>query len=102
MSARWSSGPCRRSSASRAGGSAAGRERMAILVTGGAGYIGSVTVELLLAQGERVVVLDDLHRGHRGALDTNVPFYHGRVGDRELVKRITSDHEIESCVHFAA
>jgi UDP-glucose 4-epimerase len=75
---------------------------MAILVTGGAGYIGSVTVELLLAQGERVVVLDDLHRGHRGALDTNVPFYHGRVGDRELVKRITSDHEIESCVHFAA
>jgi UDP-glucose 4-epimerase len=75
---------------------------MAILVTGGAGYIGSVTIEQLLARGERVVVLDDLFRGHRGALDGDVPFYHGRVGDRELVARIAREREIESCVHFAA
>jgi UDP-glucose 4-epimerase len=75
---------------------------MAILVTGGAGYIGSVTIEHLLAKGERVVVLDDLFRGYRGALDDGVPFYHGRVGDRELVARIAREREIESCVHFAA
>jgi UDP-glucose 4-epimerase len=75
---------------------------MTILVTGGAGYIGSVTVERLLAQGERVVVLDDLYRGHRDALSKDVPFYYGRVGDRALVERITAEHEIEACVHFAA
>ena len=75
---------------------------MTILVTGGAGYIGSVTVERLRARGERVVVLDDLGRGHRAALDPEVPFYEGRVGDRALLARITSEHQIEACVHFAA
>jgi UDP-glucose 4-epimerase len=75
---------------------------MEILVTGGAGYIGSVTVELLRAKGERVVVLDDLARGHRGALDRDVPFYEGRIGDRALIERIAKAHQIEACVHFAA
>jgi UDP-glucose 4-epimerase len=75
---------------------------MAILVTGGAGYIGSVTVEILRAKGERVVVLDDLARGHRAALDRDVPFYQGRSGDRALVARIARENEIESCIHFAA
>src|SRR5271163_2798390 len=75
---------------------------MAILVTGGAGYIGSVTVELLRAKGERVVVLDDLARGHRQAIDADIPFYQGRVGDRALSERIAKEHELESCVHFAA
>ena len=75
---------------------------MPILVTGGAGYIGSVTAELLRAKGEKIVVLDDLARGHRGALDPSVPFYEGNVGDRELLARITAQHSIESCVHFAA
>ena len=50
---------------------------MAILVTGGAGYIGSVTVERLRAKGEQVVVLDDLVRGHRAALDADIPLYQG-------------------------
>ena len=58
---------------------------MAILVTGGAGYIGSVTVERLRAKGERVVVLDDLFRGHRSAVEPEVPFYQGHVGDRALL-----------------
>jgi UDP-glucose 4-epimerase len=75
---------------------------MAILVTGGAGYIGSVTVEQLRERDEKVVVLDDLARGHRGALDASVPFYHGRVGDRVLLERIIREHEINSCIHFAA
>lgn len=75
---------------------------MAILVTGGAGYIGSVTVERLRAKGEQVVVLDDLVRGHRSAVDKDVPFYQGRVGDRALVARIATEHKIEGCVHFAA
>src|SRR5208282_396577 len=75
---------------------------MAILVTGGAGYIGSVTVERLRAKGEQVVVLDDLGRGHRSAVDADIPFYHGRVGDRALLGRITNEHKIDACVHFAA
>jgi UDP-glucose 4-epimerase len=75
---------------------------MAILVTGGAGYIGSVMVELLRARGERVVVLDSLSRGHREAVPPDVPFYEGGIGDGGLVARIASENDIESCVHFAA
>jgi UDP-glucose 4-epimerase len=75
---------------------------MCVLVTGGAGYIGSVTAELLSAKGEHVVVLDDVARGHLGALAPRVPFYQGKVGDVSLLARVTSEHSIESCVHFAA
>lgn len=75
---------------------------MAILVTGGAGYIGSVTVELLRAKSEDVVVLDDLFRGHRESLPPGQVFYQGKVGDRALIARIASGHSIEECIHFAA
>ncbi len=75
---------------------------MAILVTGGAGYIGSVTIESLLAKGERVVVLDDLVHGHRAALPAEIPFYQGKTGDRELVAQIAREHDLEACIHFAA
>ena len=75
---------------------------MAILVTGGAGYIGSVTIECLLAKGERIVVLDDLVHGHRAALPPDIPLYEGKTGDRELVARIVREHDVESCIHFAA
>ena len=75
---------------------------MAILVAGGAGYIGSVTVELLRAAGERVVVLDNLVRGHLALDGADIPFYQGKIGDRALLQRIAAEHEIESCVHFAA
>ena len=75
---------------------------MAILVTGGTGYIGSVTVELLQNRGEAVVILGDLRRGHRESLDPDVPFYQGEVGDRALIARIAKEHKIDSCIHFAA
>jgi UDP-glucose 4-epimerase len=75
---------------------------MAILVTGGAGYIGSVTVDLLRRRGEDVVILDDLYRGHREALDPAIPFYEGKVEDAALVARIAREHHIDACIHFAA
>lgn len=75
---------------------------MSILVTGGAGYIGSATVELLKAKGEKVVVLDNLVYGHRQAVDADIPFYEGEIGDKDLIKKIVEEHEIKACVHFAA
>jgi len=75
---------------------------MSILITGGAGYIGSVTTELLRARGEAVVVLDNLSRGHRDAVAAEVPFYEGNAGDRELVTHIVREHNVDSCIHFAA
>jgi UDP-glucose 4-epimerase len=75
---------------------------MAVLVTGGAGYIGSAFVEQLVASGERAIVLDDLSRGHRAAVHPDAVFYRGRTGDRELVARIAREHPLDACVHFAA
>ena len=72
-----------------------------ILVTGGAGYIGSHVVLQLRARGERVVVLDDLSRGYRQAvLDT--PLVVGQVGDRETVLRVLREHGVDTVMHFAA
>ena len=75
---------------------------MAILVTGGAGYIGSVAVEDLKNKGEKVVVLDNLVYGHREAVDQNVPIYQGDIGDKSLVKKIIKEYEIEAVMHFSA
>ena len=75
---------------------------MAILVTGGAGYIGSATVEMLRASGERVVVLDNLVYGHRAAVHQSVPFFQGDIGDAELIARLAREYSLDSCIHFAA
>ncbi|MFL6208335.1 MAG: UDP-glucose 4-epimerase GalE [Pyrinomonadaceae bacterium] len=75
---------------------------MSVLITGGAGYIGSVTVELLRAQGREVVILDNLVYGHKEAVFADTPYYQGGIGDAELVKRIVHEHGVDSCVHFAA
>ena len=75
---------------------------MAILVTGGAGYIGSVAVEDLSKNGEKVVVLDNLVYGHKEAVGENVAFYEGDIGDQELVEKIILEHNVEACMHFSA
>ncbi len=75
---------------------------MAVLVTGGAGYIGSATVELLREQNRQVVILDNLVYGHREAVFEDTPFYAGSIGDTELVKKIVREHKVDACIHFAA
>jgi UDP-glucose 4-epimerase len=75
---------------------------MTILVTGGAGYIGShMTLELRDA-GEQVVVLDDLSTGFRSAVPAAVPLIVGDFGDDDLVRDILVYHQIEAIIHFAA
>jgi UDP-glucose 4-epimerase len=72
-----------------------------ILVTGGAGYIGSHTVRQLVDRGERVVVLDNLSTGYRSAV-LGAPLVVGNTGDGELVARVLKDHSIDTVLHFAA
>jgi UDP-glucose 4-epimerase len=75
--------------------------RTSVLVTGGAGYIGSHTVLQLVARGERVVVLDDLSTGFRQAV-RDVPLVVGNVGDRALVDSLLAEHGVDTIIHFAA
>jgi UDP-glucose 4-epimerase len=75
----------------------------AVLVTGGAGYIGSHTVRLLASQGRKVVVLDNLVYGHREAIvDEEVELVVGDVGDRALLQDLFARHAFGAVVHFAA
>ena len=73
-----------------------------ILVTGGAGYIGSVVVDQLLDRGFTVTVLDDLSTGHRPAVARGAAFVQGGVGNRELVTALLERERIEAIVHLAA
>ena len=75
--------------------------RPGILVTGGAGYIGSHTVLQLRARGERVVVLDDLSTGFRQAV-LDAPLVVGDVADSALVAQVLREHEVDTVLHFAA
>lgn len=75
---------------------------MTVLVTGGAGYIGSHMVLELLDVGEKVVVLDNLSTGFRWAVPATVPLVIGDFGDEDLVTETLARHEIESIAHFAA
>jgi UDP-glucose 4-epimerase len=76
-------------------------QRASILVTGGAGYIGSHTLLQLVARGEQVVVLDDLSTGFRQAVQ-GAQLVVGNVGDRALVDRILAEHRVDTIIHFAA
>src|SRR5260370_31747027 len=75
--------------------------RASILVTGGAGYIGSHVVLQLRARGEQVVVLDDLSTGFRQAV-LDAPLVVGKVGDRDLVMEVLRTHAVDTALHFAA
>jgi len=72
-----------------------------ILVTGGAGYIGSHVVRQLVERGERVVVLDNLSTGYRSAV-LGAPLVVGNTGDPETVDRVLAEHQVETVMHFAA
>ncbi|MEO1888529.1 MAG: UDP-glucose 4-epimerase GalE [Cycloclasticus sp.] len=72
-----------------------------ILVTGGAGYIGSHVVKLLGERNENIVILDDLSTGFEQSV-LHGEFINGHTGDKELVKRILKDYNVESILHFAA
>ena len=74
---------------------------MRVLVTGGAGYIGSETVRRLAARGHEPVVLDTLERGHRASLD-GAPLVVGSIADGDLVETTIREHGVEAVIHFAA
>lgn len=75
---------------------------MNILVTGGAGYIGSHAVRKLLAAGHAVVVLDNLSFGHRESIPNDIPFYRVDLVETDHIEEILRKHEIEAVMHFAA
>ena len=74
-----------------------------LLVTGGAGYIGSHTVRHLLEIGEKIVVLDNLVFGHREALPLDrISFVEGDMSDATLMEQLFTEHQPEAVLHFAA
>jgi UDP-glucose 4-epimerase len=73
-----------------------------ILVTGGAGYIGSHTAFRLIEAGHQVVILDNLYSGSQSAVHESAKFVQGSIADSPLVTKIIKDHSIEAIVHFAA
>ena len=76
---------------------------MKILVTGGAGYIGSVATTELIAAGHDVVVVDNLYQGHREAVHPDAQFIHGDLADMDMVKTIFAQHTgIDAVMHFAS
>ena len=74
---------------------------MGILVTGGAGYIGSHMVLHLADAGEKVVVLDNLTTGFPWLVDHRVKLVEGNVADADLVSKVIAEHEIDAIIHFA-
>jgi UDP-glucose 4-epimerase len=75
---------------------------MKILVTGGAGYIGSIVVEQLIEAGESVVVFDNLYQGHRAAVHPDAIFVEGDLADQVAVDALLNEHQPEAIMHFAS
>ncbi len=75
---------------------------MNVLVTGAAGYIGSVVTEELVGQGVSVVALDNLTEGHRAAVMPEATFVHGDAGDEVVLNNLFASHRINAVVHLAA
>jgi UDP-glucose 4-epimerase len=76
--------------------------KMNVLVTGGAGYIGSIMTERLLAHGHNAIVYDSLELGHRQAVAPAAIFIQGLIQDKEKLVRVFRDHQIEVVIHMAA
>lgn len=72
-----------------------------ILVTGGAGYIGSHTVKILVGKGYNVVVLDNLSYGHKNAVDKRAKFVKADLSDKEKIKKALKENKINAVIHFA-
>lgn len=75
---------------------------MKVLVTGGAGYIGSVVTSQLVKAGDTVVVLDNLYQGHRAAVHPEAHFVEGDLADKGLLDRVMAQHQPEAIMHFAS
>ncbi|KXK36669.1 MAG: UDP-glucose 4-epimerase [Candidatus Hinthialibacteria bacterium OLB16] len=75
---------------------------MNLLVVGGAGYIGSVTCQVLLQAGHKVVVVDNLSKGHRAAVSSQAVFFESDLGDGERIIEICRSESIDTALHFAA
>ncbi len=75
---------------------------MKILVTGGAGYIGSITVERLIKAGEEVVVFDNLYQGHVDAVHPDAVFVQGDLADKEAIDAVIAEHKPDGIMHFAS
>jgi len=75
---------------------------MKVLVTGGAGYIGSIVTQELIRQGEQVVVLDNLSKGHRAAIHPDAVFVEADLGDRAAVNATFDTYRIDAVMHFAS
>ena len=75
---------------------------MKVLVTGGAGYIGSITVEQLIKGGEEVVVFDNLYQGHRDAVHPDAAFVQGDLKDRAAIDAALAAHKPDAIMHFAS
>jgi len=72
-----------------------------ILVTGAAGYIGSICSEVLLARGHRVIALDNLQEGHRAAVPPQATFCHADLAVRPQIEEVFSQHKLDAVMHFA-
>jgi UDP-glucose 4-epimerase len=75
---------------------------MNILVTGGAGYIGSIVAEELVNQGDTVVVFDNLYYGHQAAVHPEAVFVRGDLADRGTVRSLFDAHDVDAVMHFAS
>jgi len=75
---------------------------MKVLVTGGAGYVGSHTVDSLIRQGHQVVILDNFSTGHRELLHSQALLIAGDIRDHQLIAATVKEHQIEGVIHFAA
>ncbi len=75
---------------------------MKVLVTGGAGYIGSITVERLIKAGEEVIVFDNLYQGHRDAVHPDAIFIHGDLADKAAIEEAIATHKPDGIMHFAS